>query len=45
VRSGLNVSKKYDNQDDQWLGMNNNPKEWIVSYFGSKKGCLNSIKA
>jgi hypothetical protein len=31
----LNVSGKYDNGDDTWLGMSNSPAEWAVAYHGT----------
>ena len=31
---GLKVWDKYDNGDNTWLGMNNNPGEWCVAYHG-----------
>lgn len=36
-RIGLNVSKKYDNGDDTWLGMENKEGEWAVSFHGTAK--------
>jgi len=42
---GINVSKKYDNNDDSWLAMDNNPKEWAVAYHGIREGDLTIIQA
>ena len=36
-RVGLNVSKKYDNKDDLWLGMENKKGEWAVAFHGTAK--------
>lgn len=36
-RVGLNVSKKYDNKDDLWLGMDNKKGEWAVAFHGTAK--------
>lgn len=36
-RVGLNVSKKYDNKDDLWLGMENRKGEWAVAFHGTAK--------
>ena len=37
---GLNVFGKYDNGNNDWLGMDGNPNEWCVAYhgIGSKLG-------
>ena len=31
-RYGLNVEKKYDNQNDDWLAFDNRPGEWCIAY-------------
>ena len=36
-RVGLNVSKKYDNGNDGWLGMQNLMGEWAVAFHGTAK--------
>ena len=38
---GLNVLNQYDNQDNSWLGENNNKGEWYIAYHGIKS--FNSI--
>jgi len=35
---GIKVSRKYDNQDDSWLAMDNNPKEWAIAFHGLRSG-------
>jgi hypothetical protein len=35
MRYGLNVSGKFDDGDDTWLGMSNLPGEWAVAYHGT----------
>ena len=32
---GLQVSKKYDNGDDTWLGYENTIGEWYIAYHGT----------
>ena len=31
---GLRVKDVYDNRNNDWLEMNNNPNEWAVAYYG-----------
>ncbi len=35
---GLNVKGKYDNGNDEWIGMTNSPGEWCVAYHGVGRG-------
>ena len=37
----LNISKKYDNGDDKWIGNSNSEGEWYIGYHGVKT--MNSI--
>ena len=40
----LNVSKKYDNGDDRWLGNSNLNGEWYIGYHGIKEmGAIHNI--
>ncbi len=34
MRHGINVSKQFDNQNDTWLKMKNEPGEWAVGFHG-----------
>ena len=34
---GLKVAGKYDNGNDNWLMMDNNPEEWYVFFHGTKQ--------
>ena len=35
IRIGLNVRKKYDNENDDWLKMDGkSPGEWAVAFHG-----------
>lgn len=38
---GLNVSGKFDNGDDTWLGTQNKPGEWAIAFHGTR---INYIK-
>jgi hypothetical protein len=42
-RYGLNVSGKYDNGDNTWLGMSNVPGEWCIAYHGTSQQFVKSI--
>jgi hypothetical protein len=42
-RYGLNVSGKYDNGNDTWLGMSNCPGEWCIAYHGTPHQNVKSI--
>ena len=33
-RIGLNVKSKYDNENDDWLKMDGNEREWAVAFHG-----------
>jgi hypothetical protein len=34
TRFGINISKKYDNGNDDWLSMKGVPGEWAVAFHG-----------
>lgn len=45
-RYGLNVSKKYDNQNDEWLNWKSNkesPNAWVVGFHGTPNAFDNNI--
>jgi hypothetical protein len=42
-RYGLNVTGRYDNGDDTWLGMKNIPGEWCIAYHGTAHQNVKSI--
>ena len=35
---GLKVTGKYDNGNDDWIKMDNNPNEWAIAYHGIGRG-------
>ena len=35
---GLKVLGKYDNGNDDWIKMDNNPNEWAIAYHGIGRG-------
>ena len=35
-RYGIKVSNIFDNGNDQWLGMDDLPREWAVAFHGVK---------
>ena len=41
---GLKVLDKYDNGNNDWIGMNNKEGEWCVAYHGVGRHLLNSDK-
>jgi hypothetical protein len=44
-RYSLNVTGKYDNGNNTWLGMNNIPGEWCVAYHGTAHQNIKSISS
>lgn len=45
VRIGLSVSGRFDNGNDDWLGMDGNPNEWTVGFHGSSVEGMKNIAA
>jgi hypothetical protein len=43
MRYGLMVSGRFDNGNDTWLGMSNDPGEWAVAYHGTHPDFVKSI--
>jgi hypothetical protein len=43
IRFALKVAGKYDGGNDTWLGSNNVPGEWAVSYHGTDKEAMERL--
>jgi len=43
VGYGLKVLGQYDNGNNDWIAMNNNPKEWAVAYHGTSESAVKPI--
>jgi hypothetical protein len=43
VGYGLKVWDKYDNGNNDWIGMNGNPNEWAVAYHGTSTKAVKPI--
>ena len=40
---GLKVLDEYDNGNNDWIAMDNNPKEWAVAYHGTSSSAVKPI--
>jgi hypothetical protein len=40
---GLKVLDEYDNGNNDWIAMNNNPKEWAVAFHGTSSSAVKPI--
>ena len=43
VGYGLRVLGLYDNNNDDWIAMNGNPREWAVAYHGTSESAVKPI--